>query len=72
METADTRASSAASPLISDPAGHRAVIVDFIRAIETGEPPLCDGVEGRRSVELVQAIYQSASTRQAVTLRPQL
>jgi UDP-N-acetyl-2-amino-2-deoxyglucuronate dehydrogenase len=56
------------SPVISDPRGHRLIIEDFQKAIATGEPPLCDGNQGRRSVELVEALYESAHTGQAVNL----
>ena len=56
------------SHLIADASGHRALLEDFLRAIETGGRPLCDGREGRRSVELVQAVYESARTGQAVEL----
>lgn len=59
---------SANSPVVSDVTGHRKLLLDFIRAIETNSSPNCDGVEGRRSVELVQAIYESARTGNAVTL----
>jgi len=59
---------SANSPVVSDIRGHRTVIQDFVRAIETGADPLCGGFEGRRSVALVHAIYQSARTAQPVTL----
>jgi UDP-N-acetyl-2-amino-2-deoxyglucuronate dehydrogenase len=55
----DTNA-SAASPVVSDASGHQRLIEDFLRAIETGSRPACDGHEGRRSVELVEAIYRSA------------
>ena len=51
---------SASSPVVSDASGHQRLIEDFLRAIETGSRPACDGHEGRRSVELVQAIYRSA------------
>ena len=57
---------SASSHLVSDASGHRALLEDFLRAIETGGRPLCDGREGRRSVELVQAVYRSARTGQAI------
>jgi UDP-N-acetyl-2-amino-2-deoxyglucuronate dehydrogenase len=40
--------------------GHQRQIEDFIHAIETGSSPLVDGVEGRKSVEIVSAIYESA------------
>jgi predicted dehydrogenase len=59
---------SASSHLVSDASGHRALLEDFLRAIETGGRPLCDGREGRRSVELVEAIYRSAREGTAVTI----
>jgi len=51
---------SASSPVVSDASGHQRLIEDFRRAIETGSRPACDGHEGRRSVELIEAIYRSA------------
>ncbi len=48
------------SPVISDVGGHERILRDFVNAIERDETPLCDGSEGRRSVALVQAIYESA------------
>ncbi|HEV7683711.1 MAG TPA: Gfo/Idh/MocA family oxidoreductase [Pyrinomonadaceae bacterium] len=59
---------SATSPVMSDVSGHKKLLQDFLRAIETNGRPICDGVEGRRSVALVQAIYESARTGQALTL----
>jgi predicted dehydrogenase len=59
---------SATSPVVSDIRGHSALIEDFLRAIETGRAPLCDGTEGRRSLALVRAIYESSQTGQPVTL----
>jgi UDP-N-acetyl-2-amino-2-deoxyglucuronate dehydrogenase len=59
---------SASSPVVSDASAHQRVIEDFIRAIETGGTPACDGREGRRSVELVQAIYASARAHRPVEL----
>jgi predicted dehydrogenase len=53
---------SASSPLVSDVSGHRAVLQDFLQAIETGGHPFCDGREARRSVALVEAIYRAART----------
>jgi predicted dehydrogenase len=65
----DTNA-SATSPVVSDVRGHRRLLEDFLQAIETNGKPLCDGYEGRRSLELVQAIYQSSRTGRPVTLVP--
>src|SRR5437773_19983 len=59
---------SATSPVVSDVRGHRRVLEDFLCAIRTGARPLCDGREGRRSVELVQALYRSARAGAAVAL----
>jgi len=60
---------SAASPVVSDASAHQRVIEDFIRAIRTGASLSCDAREGRKSVAIVQAIYESARTGAAVTPR---
>lgn len=60
---------SANSPIVSDVSGHRRLLADFLRAIASDGTPVCDGVEGRRSVALVEAIYESSRTGQPVTLR---
>jgi predicted dehydrogenase len=57
-----------ASPTVSDATPHRRVLEDFIRAIQSNSTPACDGREGRRSVEAVEAIYASARARQPVTI----
>jgi UDP-N-acetyl-2-amino-2-deoxyglucuronate dehydrogenase len=54
--------------LVTDATGHRLLLEDFLRAVETGGRPVCDGREGRRSVELVQAVYRSAREGVPVTL----
>jgi UDP-N-acetyl-2-amino-2-deoxyglucuronate dehydrogenase len=41
---------------------------NVLTAIETGSPVLVDGTQGRQTLELVMAIYQSACTGQTVTL----
>ena len=58
------------SPVVSDVSGHKKILEDFLRAIETDGQPICNGYEGRRSVELVQAIYESSRTGAPVTLGP--
>jgi predicted dehydrogenase len=60
---------SASSPMVSDCSGHRRLIEDFLRAIETGHPPVCNGREGRRSVELIEAIYESSRNGLPVSLK---
>jgi len=57
-----------ASPVVSDTSAHRDVVVDFIHAFRTGIPPLCDGREGRRSVQLIEAIYESSRTGRPIDL----
>jgi predicted dehydrogenase len=44
------------------------VFEDFAGAILDGRAPSVDGAEGRRSVEVIQAIYESAKTGQTVRL----
>jgi predicted dehydrogenase len=51
---------NAASPVVSDVSAHRAVIEDFVGAIRERRKPCCDGAEGRRSVEVIEAIYRSS------------
>jgi len=55
---------ASSSPIVADASAHQRVIEDFIRAIETGGPPCCDGREGRRSVALIEAIYRSSRSGQ--------
>lgn len=59
---------SANSPIVSDVRGHQKLLEDFVRAVQTNSQPVCDGPEGRRSVEIVQAIYRSSESRQAVEM----
>jgi len=59
---------SATSPVVSDVRGHRMLIEDFLQAVRTDGVPRCDGREGRKSVELVQAIYESSRTGKAVAV----
>jgi UDP-N-acetyl-2-amino-2-deoxyglucuronate dehydrogenase len=65
-EQAEAEDGRAASAVVSDTRGHRAIIEDFIRAIVSGGVPLCDGYEARRSVQFVNAIYESSRTGLAV------
>jgi len=51
----------ASSPLVSDIGPHRAVFEDFVAAIRDKRAPRCDGREGRRSLALVEEIYQASA-----------
>ena len=59
---------NAASRTVSDATPHRRILEDFVRAIQTGGRPVCDGPEGRRSVVVVEAIYASARAKGPVTI----
>ena len=48
--------------------GHTALFRNVLQSIQGKQPLLCDGREGRRSVEIILAIYQAAETGQAVRL----
>ncbi|WP_164101345.1 Gfo/Idh/MocA family protein [Candidatus Laterigemmans baculatus] len=58
----------AADPAAIGHHGHTMVFEDFVRAIEADTVPVTDGREGRRSVELINAIYQSARENRTVKL----
>jgi predicted dehydrogenase len=53
--------------LVADAVPHRRVLEDFISAIRNDGVPACDAREGRRSVALIEAIYESARTGGSVT-----
>lgn len=53
---------SSSSAAVSDFRGHQAVLEDFLAAIQNKRACACDGVEGRRSIALVESIYQAAKT----------
>lgn len=65
--TGDDQNVSASSATVSDVRGHKAALEDFARAIESGGEPRCSGVEARRSVELVEAIYEACASGKRVT-----
>jgi predicted dehydrogenase len=60
--------SGAAGPMTTNAAPHIAQFQDFAAAIREHRPPLVDGREGRRSVEVVEAVYRSARSGAAVQL----
>lgn len=64
----ETSTVSQASPVVSDVTPHRRILEDFIDAIRTNRTPVCSGAEARRSVAVVEAIYESARTGNRVSL----
>jgi UDP-N-acetyl-2-amino-2-deoxyglucuronate dehydrogenase len=61
-------ATNAASPIVADATPHRRIFEDFIAAVRTSQTPVCDGLEGRRSVEVCEAIYTSAKQKRGVDI----
>ena len=60
------RLENVASPVVSDASAHQRVIEDFIAAIREDRTPATDGLEARRSVELVETIYAAARKGRAL------
>jgi predicted dehydrogenase len=58
----------AADPTAIGHHGHTMLFKDVVNAIKNGTTPLVDGHEGRRSVEIILAIYKSAQTGRPVSL----
>ncbi len=58
----------AADPAAIGHHAHTALFRDFLQAIEQDRPPLIDGHEGLRSVDLILAIYESAKSGRSVSL----
>ena len=48
--------------------GHAAQFRDVLDAIRNGGQPLVTSAEGRRSIELISAVYKSALTKERVGL----
>lgn len=57
-----------ADPKAISTEGHRIQIEEMIRAVQEHREPFVSGHEGRKSLEIVAALYQSANSRQPVTL----
>ena len=53
---------SASTAVVADATPHRRVVEDFVAALAEKRRPACDGREGRRSIALAEALYESART----------
>ena len=63
------KASTAASSASEFPVeGHIKQVKNFISAVRTGEELICSGEEGRRSLQLIAALYESARRGEEVYL----
>jgi predicted dehydrogenase len=49
--------------------GHQAYYEHVVSCLRSGAPALVDGLEGRRSLEVITALYESIETGQEVPLR---
>jgi len=58
----------AADPKAIGHHGHARQFADVLKAIRTGGTPEIDGLEGRRSIEIILAIYKSAESGRPVSL----
>ena len=58
----------AADPAAISFQGHRRQFEDFIGALDEGRPPLVDGREAKKSVEIIRAIYASSNKGKPVRL----
>ncbi len=64
--TADEKSGGASDPMAISIDGHLAQYRDFIDAIHKNREPLVDGIEGRKALEIVLAIYRSSREGKAV------
>lgn len=68
-ERAEVFVNSAENPPNVYGFGHKRYLEDVVRAIQEGRRGLVDGLEGRKSLELINAIYESSETGREVFLR---
>jgi predicted dehydrogenase len=68
MAEKQSGAGGAADPAAIGHHGHARQFRDVVAAIRRASPPLIDGCEGRRSVEIILGIYKAAETGRAVLL----
>ena len=58
----------AADPAAIGHHGHTRLFQNVLQAIQKGTTPLVDGPEGRRSIEIILAVYKAAETGRAIKL----
>lgn len=68
MQARTKTGGGAADPAAIGHQAHAELFREFLKAIKEDKNPNLDGREGRRSVELILAIYKSAKTGKAVNL----
>jgi predicted dehydrogenase len=60
LSAAPAAAGAGADPRGISTAGHAALVRDFIQAVREQREPLVSGLEGRRSLAIVLAVYEAA------------
>ena len=68
MQKSKSTGGGAADPSAIGHHGHTLQFRDFVKAINTDSAPAVDGHEGRKPVEIILAIYKSATTGKPVKL----
>ena len=68
-DTGEQITDGSSNPAAISNEGHRRQIEDMIKAVSENRAPLIDGREGRKSLELVSALYESAMKGEAVNLK---
>ncbi len=68
MQNRTKTGGGAADPAAIGHQAHAELFREFIKAVKDGKKPNLDGSEGRRSVELILAIYKSVKTGKSVKL----
>ncbi len=66
--SSNTTGGGAADPTAIGHQAHRDLFANFLQGIKKGQPCSIDGTEGRKSVELIAAIYKSAKSGKRVRL----
>ena len=67
-EAAPDRGETAAKAGYADSELHRRQIEEFVAAVEEDRPPAIDGEEGRRTLEVMRALYRSSARNEIVSL----
>ena len=67
-ETMTDTGGGAADPSAIGHAAHAKQFKDFVKAIKSGGQPVIDGAEGRKSVEIILAIYKAAEIGKSISL----
>lgn len=60
--------SGAADPTNIDNENHKAVLIDMVKAIQENGSPMVDGVEARKSVEVITSLYRSSKEEKLIYL----